>query len=105
MNLSTRLAIPCLVALVCAGTALPGPVGQVALDCDFGNNNGSLYLHVVNVSSSPALVRLLSYDRSAGSIYMLAASTGLAGGPAYEEADIWVSQDGASTALRFEGLL
>jgi hypothetical protein len=100
---------------VCAGTAMSGPIGQLYLNCDFssgdgdgngnGNNNGSQYLHVVNLASSPALVRLLPYDRTAGSIYVLAAGTGVAGGPSYEEADIWVSRDGASTALRFEGVL
>lgn len=51
------------------------------------------------------MVRLAQYSSSGGSIYVLAAPTGVAGGPAYEVADIWVSQDGATTALRLEGAL
>lgn len=88
-----------------------GPVVQLLLDCDFteeqeGNgNNGGQYLHVQNSGQSPILVRLAQYDTSGGSIYVLAASTGVPGGPAHEEADIWVDKDGAGTSLRYEAAL
>ncbi len=83
----------------------PAAVIQVLLKCPLIGS--ALYLHVQSSAQSPALVRLADYGNSpdAGSIYVLAASTGLAGGPAYEEADIWVSPDGATTALLFEGSL
>jgi hypothetical protein len=82
------------------------------LDCDNTENQGEeqgsgngLYLHVQNSVHSPVMVRLAQYSSSGGSIYVLAAPTGVPGGPAYEVADIWVSPDGATTALRLEDTL
>ena len=85
------------------------------LDCDFtesqegnGNGNGNggdQYLHVQNPTQSPVRVRIAPYDGSGGSIYVLAATTGMPGGPTYEVADIWVSADGGTTALRLEGTI
>ena len=86
-----------------------GSVTQVLLDCEFDEEDGNaaqkLYLHVQNLGRSPSLVRLAQYTSSGGSIYVLAATTGVPGGPTYEVADIWVSPDGATTALRLEGTL
>jgi hypothetical protein len=94
---------------ICAASGR-GPIAQVLLDCDLAasqeaqENNGDLFLHVQNPAQSPVLVRLAQYASSGGSIYVLAANTGLVQ-PAFEEADIWVSSDGTTTALRFEGTL
>jgi hypothetical protein len=93
-----------------------GSVSQLLLDCDIalegqeecdGNcgNGGPVYLHVQNAGHSPVRARLATYSATGGSIYVLAATTGMPGGPANEEADVWVSRDGATTALRFEGTL
>jgi hypothetical protein len=100
---------------LCSNVAptVDGSIFQLVLDCDiaaqnpvqYGTGNTTLYLHVQNSGQSPFLVRLARYTSSGGAIYVLAASTGLPGGPAYEEADVWVSPDGAQTALRFEGIL
>jgi hypothetical protein len=103
---------------LCAGNG-GGTVVQLLLDCDFaeaqeGNGGGKAnvngsgggqYLHVQNSGQSPILARLAKYDTSGGSIYVLAASTGVPGGPDHEEADIWVDQDGTGTALRYEAAL
>jgi hypothetical protein len=77
------------------------------LDCNLtdGDSGSAIYLHVQNSVHSPAMFRFAQYSSSGGSIYVLAAPTGVAGGPAYEVADIWVSQDGSTTALRLEGTL
>jgi hypothetical protein len=69
------------------------------------DSGGGLYLHIQNSTQSPAMVRLAQYSSSGGSIYVLAAPTGVPGGPTYEVADIWVGSDGAGTALRLEGTL
>jgi hypothetical protein len=99
---------------LCSGSA-SGSVSQLVLDCDIaaeaqeecsGNcQNDPVYLHVQSSAQSPVMARLATYASSGGSIYVLAATTGIPGGPANEEADVWVSQDGASTQLRFEGTL
>lgn len=89
---------------VCTDNPPSNSVTQVLLDCQL-DDDPSFYLHVNNPSQSPVLVRLAQGDGSGGSIYVLAASTGLAGGPAYEEADLWVSQDGSIAKLLFEGTL
>jgi hypothetical protein len=79
------------------------------LDCDFTEiqegNDGDQYLHVQNPAQSPVRIRLAPYNNAGGSIYVLAATTGVPGGPTYEVADLWVSPDGATTALRLEGTL
>jgi hypothetical protein len=96
----------CSVTQDAPPVAVPFAVIQVRLkDCPLGGS--ALYLHIQSSAQSPALVWLADYSNSpdAGSIYMLAASTGLAGGPAYEEADLWVSADGQTTKLLFEGTL
>jgi hypothetical protein len=61
------------------------------LNCDLSDDEGDpQYLHVKNAGQSPEVARL-------------AATTGVPGGPTYEAADVWVSPDGATTALRYEG--
>jgi hypothetical protein len=98
----------CKQTLPLCSNSASGSVSQLVLDCDLaanGNGTPPLYIHVQNSAQSPLLVRLAQYAGSGGSIYVLAASTGLPGGPADEEADVWVSPDGAQTELRFEGIL
>ena len=89
---------------ICLDNPPQGSVSQVLLDCQF-DDDPSFYLHVVNPSSSSGLIRLAQGDSAEGSVYVLAASTEPAGSAAYEEADLWVSADGLTTKLLFEGSL
>jgi hypothetical protein len=107
-------------------------VALVAMDCDLAEVTGNSFLHVWNPLSSPTAARLANNatpaaggngangngngggnnGRSAaaapvdtsGSIYELAATTGL-GSPLYEEGAVFVSRDGKETALVAEGSL
>lgn len=85
---------------------LPAGVGQVAKECDLSSMPGTSYLHVTNANPvpEPVVLRYGAYDSSAGgSLYLLAAPTGGTG--QYEEADLWVSGDGTTARLLFEGVL
>lgn len=89
----------------CATPAASGAVWQVAVNCDLGRERGAEYLHLQSSMQSPNEVRLAAFVASEGSIYLLAAETGNAGGPDYEEADVWVSPDGSQTTLLYEAAL
>lgn len=88
----------------------PG-VGLAAMDCDL-DGMGSPTVHVANLLSSPSAVRFVksSFPNTGdqegdGSIYELAATTGLGQGMNFEEAAVFVSGDGSLTRLLAGGTL
>jgi hypothetical protein len=98
-------------------SSITATVGLKAIECDLGQVQGPV-LHVLNPLSSPAAVRFVSKVSGSenggnqgattgptGSIYELAASTGLPAGPQFEEGSVFVSHDGISTVLLSEAAL
>jgi hypothetical protein len=91
-------------------------VALAAMDCDLAEIGSQPILHVVNPLSSPAAARFVTNGTppaggdeggatpvdTTGSIYVLAATTGLTAGPQFEEGAVFVSRDGAATALLSE---
>jgi hypothetical protein len=89
-------------------------VGQAAMDCNLAEIRTQAILHVVNPLASPVAVHFVSNGTpqsggsqvdTTGSIYELAGTTGLTAGPQFEEGAVFVSRDGATTALVSEGAL
>jgi hypothetical protein len=100
----------------CPKSVAPGQsIAQVAMDCNLAELR-TPFLHIVNRLSSPAVARFVANNSSSppvdhdggdttGSIYELAATTGLGAGQQFEEGAVFVSRDGKATALVSEGSL
>ena len=103
--------------------ASPGPA-LAAMDCDHLQDLGSPMIHVLNVLASPSAVRFVKgggggfgggngdgdgqgrgNSAGSGSIYEFAATSGLGRHMQYEEAAVFVSQDGKTTRLLAQGAL
>jgi hypothetical protein len=99
-------------------------VTQKAIECDLSDLQSPV-LHVQNFLSSPAAIRFVSIGATngnnngngdgggnqgnsataIGSMYELVATTGLTSGPQFEQATVFVSENGAVTTLLSEGAL
>jgi hypothetical protein len=103
----------------CPVSVAAAAVGQAAMNCDVAEVAKPARLHIMNPLASPAAVwfapnatPVTPSDGDAGgnpadtsgSIYMLAATTGIPAGP-IEEGALFVSRDGSTAALVSEGAL
>jgi hypothetical protein len=74
-------------------------LAQVALHCDFSGSTSSTFLHIRNPLQSPRLAFSVNQLSPGGSVYLIAASTGLAL-EEYEEAVMYVTP--STNILRYE---
>jgi hypothetical protein len=116
----------CVQGTQCATPAVGAPVFQAAMNCDLADVPSPAYLHVLNGLGpnglpSPTVARFVANGTpkggggegahdgnnqdTNGSIYLLAATTGLSAGSQFEEGAVYVSHDGKTTALLSEGAL
>jgi len=85
--------------------AAPKPVTQVALNCDL-SGTAPLYLHVYNTTHvSPARAFFVQQDPAGGTLYLVAAKTGLNPPTDYEEAILYVGSGGGPNQLAYEAPL